>query len=379
MSETKKLPPETSSTPSRAVSPEQHPIIHADLALLARIIFGRKLPFFIFSIVSILLALGYSILRSPIYRAEILFSQPTISEYHQLHQLAIGHIRLMPREIFFEYKKNLSSRGNQHNFLTENSTKYFSDESNFALRKVEWNDVGEIAGRFRSIQRTWLIENEGASKLFPFLFTDILRINVYSELPERYFFNVSVEYNNAVIASNIANDYAQYVVRHTVRKQLGQLHYLIDRKKVAIEKQIAAKLNNARVDRENLIILLEEQARIADTLKYNGSATLTSQRIELMPLYFRGAAALRAQAKVLRARPSDRPFVHDLVGLEHELESLQDAPLELLLDQPAHIVRAAYPPTTPINSNMFILLAIGLFLGLALASVYNIFNYYLRQ
>ena len=170
------------------VSEKFPPVMHVDLPLLARVIFRRKFVFGAFALVSFIFGTLYTLVQPPLFRSEILFSQPKISPYPALNDVGIAEVQLLPRELFFEYKGNLSSKANQKNFLAQNSIKY--PNATFTQQDVVSNDVDpDRIGRFRSIARTWSVTPKSQPGLLNRLFADVLRIEVSSELPERYFFD----------------------------------------------------------------------------------------------------------------------------------------------------------------------------------------------
>ena len=348
--------------------------------MLVRVIFRKKSVFVVLFAILASLAFAYSFLQPPIFKSEVLFAQPEITQYSQLRQFSIATVQLAPRELFYEYKNNLSSQINQYKFLTEHSKQYFPDAISFTQHAVSSNDVGTNIGRFRSIERTWLIEHQNRATVLPFLPSNVVRFVVYAEIPERYFFNLSVEFHNSEIASNIANDYAKYVNQITIDTLTKRILYLIEERKTAIEKEISQKIYIAKQEKGNLIVQLEEQALIAETLRDRSPITSTAGRIELMPLYFRGADALRAQADILRARSNDIPFIHGLETLRTELSYI-NAPDDIIpsAQTAAHIALPAHATTNPINNSKVFLFVIALGLSLILGAIYNIFDYYLHH
>jgi LPS O-antigen subunit length determinant protein (WzzB/FepE family) len=356
------------------------PVMYADLPLLARVIFRRKFVFGAFLAISVLLWLAYWLTQPSIFRSEVQFSQPEVQTYPLLTDIALKELRLLPRELFFEYKNNLSSRANQQNFLTRNATKYFPNNPSISHFNVESNDVSdEIVGRFRSIKRTWSMESKKQPIFLHSLFSELLRIEVSSDLPERHFFYLAVEFPKAEIAARIANDYTDHVNKLTIDEVETRIRQQIHKRRESIQKEISHKLKVARLERENLIVQLEEQALISESVEWEVSNETKVKPIELMPLYFRGAKVLRAHAEILTKRSDDRPFVPEIALLESELEHLNTVPDELFIAQAAYVTRSAYPATSPNNNHFFFSLVIALGLGLVTSAIYNIFSYYLKN
>lgn len=356
------------------------PVMYADLPLLTRVIFRRKFVFGVFLAISGLIWLAYWWTQPSLFRSEVQFAQPELQTHPLLADIALADLKLLPRELFFEYKKNLSSKANQQNFLAKNATKYFPNEPIISQLNVESNDVAEEkVGRFRSIQRSWSIETKRQPDFLHGLFSDILRIEVSSGLPQRYFFYLSVEFRQAAIAAQIANDYAAYVNKLTIDEIETRIRQRVHQRSASIQNEISHKLKIARLEREHLIAQLEEQALISESLERETSIETKVTPIELMPLYFRGAKTLRAHAEILINRSDDRPFVPEIALLESELERLSATPDEFPIAQAAHVTRSAHPAASGNSSRLFFSLIIALGLGLATAAIYNIFSYYLKN
>ena len=378
MTKSKITHPLRSTDPNGIVSPEAGSIVVADLPLLLRIVFSKKITFVVCIVFSLAIAVAYSLLLPPIYKAEVILSQPPVSDYKELNRVTSGQIRIMPREVFFDLKKNLASRGNQYRFLKENSRKYFGGDFEFIFQSLDPNDVEERTGKFRSKNLTWLVNRNQTQKIHLLPSHHRLRIDTYSDVPDRFFFNLSVEWINAETAAYIANDYLLHIQSATIREWVDRVNYLIEERKTIVERLIRNKLDNAKVARENLILRLEESARTAEALGYVEPFLPTANRIELMPLHYRGSKSLRRQANILRERADDQPFVHDLHPLIQELDELQNIDAELFESLPANIDVAAYPPQRPVNKNWIFHLFLGLSFGVCLAAMVNIFRYYIN-
>ena len=71
------------TNPSRIGSTEPNSIITADLPLILSIIFSNWTAVALLTVFSTSVALAYSLLLPPVYKAEILFSQPGTSQYRE--------------------------------------------------------------------------------------------------------------------------------------------------------------------------------------------------------------------------------------------------------------------------------------------------------
>lgn len=356
------------------------PVMYVDLPLLTRVIFRRKFVFGAFLTISGLLWLAYWLAQPSIFRSEVYFTNTEARDYPLLPDRSLSDLRVLPGELFFEYKNNLSSKANQLNFFTKNATKYFPNDPIISQLNVESDDVSnEKVGRFRSIKRAWSMESKKQPIFFHGLFSELLRIEVVSELPERYLFYLAVESPKAEIAAQIANDYATHINQLTIDEIETRIRQQIHKRGAFIQNEISTKLRIARLERENLIAQLEEQALIYESAESEDPIEAKVNPINLMPRYFRGAKALRAHAEILINRPDDRPFIPEITLLESELQRLNAVLDEFPIAQAAYVTRSAYPAASPNSNHFFFTLIIALGLGLVTSAIYNIFSYYLKH
>ena len=354
-------------------------VIYADLPLLTRIIFRRRHIYIIFLIISAILSLIYSAMYPPLFRTEMLFGQPEIPINLQTTTVSVAELKRLPLRLFLDYKNNLSSKAIQRRFFEENREKYFPPDSLLKQIKVTSSDVdSDRIGRFISIKRTWAIDSSGRFDILSKLFRPLLRVGVYAELPERYFFELSIESPNAKLASQIADDYANYVNQMTITRTMKKVHQEIDQRKVAIKNEITKKLEIAKLERESRILYLEEQALIATSLGYEKPVKGNFGGTDAMPTYLLGAEALESHLRILKERSNDRSFIPGLATLETELNELSKYTKNVPIEYAAHISNQATTPHLASNNRILILL-ISLGVGLIGASMYNIFVYYIEN
>lgn len=355
------------------------PVMYADLPLLSQMIFRRRRVYVIFIAISAVLALIYLTIRPPMFRSEIQFAQPETPHNLLATTVSVAELKRLPLQLFLEYKHNLSSKATQQNFFKESWNNYFPPDGNLKQIKVTSSNVdSDRVGRFLSIKRTWSIDSSLKPNILSGFFSQLLRVEVSAELPERYFFELSIESPSAKLASEIAKDYAEYVNQITITRTINKIHREIDQRKILLENEISKKLEVAKIERENRILLLEEQVLIANSLGYEESLESNFHRAELIPTYHLGAKALESYAEILIERHDDRPFVLGLATLETELKELDKYTKEYPIEQAAHVVGQLSTPHLAGN-NRLITVVIALGLGLVAASIYNIFDYYVKN
>lgn len=353
--------------------------VYVDLPLLSRVIFRRRRVYLIFLIISAILSLIYSTIRPPMYRAEILFGQPEIPINLQTTTVSVAELKRLPLQLFLEHKNNLSSKAVQRSFFEENGKEYFPPKSFFKQIRVTSSDVDpDRIGRFLSIKRTWAINSPESLDILSRLFSSLVRIEVTSELPERYFFELSIESPNAKLTSQIADDFSGYVNQMTITQTMKKVHKEIDQRKVLIKNEISKKLEIAKLERESRILYLEEQALIASSLGYIKPVKGNFDQTDAMPTHLSGTEALQSHLRILKEHSNVRLFIPGLATLETELKELNKYTNSIVIDYAAHIRNPVVTPYLASN-NRILILVISIVLGLIAASIYNIFSYYVNN
>lgn len=109
----------------------------------------------------------------------------------------------------------------------------------------------------------------------------------------------------------------------------------------SLQMQIGLQISRAKKNRENQIIRVEEALSTAQALNITDPVTWDDLRTKRTtsqitnefggedkstPHYFQGARILSAELKRLKSRQDDRPFIHELVELEKQIEVLEKDP-----------------------------------------------------
>lgn len=265
----------------------------------------------------------------PVYKSRASLSLPSESDIEGIQ----GYTR---EKVFGAFVQNLKSRAVRLRYFNENKL----------LDKLE-------PGR-----------DSDAEQVFEERFNKMLSVHSIGTQAD-----VSFEGANARLAAEWVNGFVKLANEETVRalveadiSRWNTLKGERESKIKALRMSIANKRKDAKREREAQIIRLEEMALIAERIGIKDNI-LTSGVISYsasMPLYMRGAKALRAEASVLRERKSDDPFISKIRDLQSQLAHIQSesAKSKLALSDFPHVsafqfLQKATIPHRPINAPVF--------------------------
>ena len=296
-------------------------------------------------IVSLLFAIIYLSITTPVFQATSYFYPPSPSKVQPLNISWLNDYEKVDEgKIYSVFLTNLKSKSLQKQFFEKhNLHNHFSDNA-------EPN-----------------VPNLLLFKQFSGLITS--QVN-----KDKHFGSLSVEWSNPAIAAKWANNYVKFAEQKTTAFFYNNLRGAIDNKISDIELNIASKRKLSQKRREDRIALLEESAKIAKTLGIDPMQNSTNNlpRLYLGPnqsqaysgdMYLRGEKALLSEAKVLRNRNNDDAFIPGLRNLQEELDKLRSIKIDtnslraISLDQPA------FPPSGAIKPKKFLILALTICLG----------------
>jgi len=195
--------------------------------------------------------------------------------------------------------------------------------------------------------------------------------------------NVSFEGGDARLVAEWVNGFVTLANEETVRmliqaeisrrdsdnSAMGNQKSEMESNMNALRMSIANMRKNAKREREDQIIRLEEMALIAERIGIKDEILTSSVFLyqSEMPLFVRGAKALRAQAGVLRERKSDDPFNSEirnahsqLARMESQIAHIQSDSAKSKLTQSdlshlssMQVMQMATIPEWPINKQVF--------------------------
>lgn len=221
----------------------------------------------------------------------------------------------------------------------------------------------------RAVRLRYFKENKLLDKLVPGQDSDAKEVfeekfnRMLSVISQGDHADVSFEGANARLAAEWVNGFVTLANKETVRalvqpqiSRLNNRKSTVESKMNALRMSIADRRKVAKRKREDRIIRLEEMALIAERI---GIKNVISCR-RIMPLYMRGARALRAEASVLRERKSDDPFNSKIRDLQSQLTHMQSefpesklAPSDFSHVSATRVMQMATVPDRPINKPVF--------------------------
>ncbi len=165
-----------------------------------------------------------------------------------------------------------------------------------------------------------------------------------------------------------------YTIKNVTDAILAKQH----RRQVQLQNQIEGLRNIAKSRRRDRITRLEESAAIAEQLGLSGDleylypysqkrakANLVIVIGKESPKYLRGSRALLAEARTLKKRKSDDPFIEDLRSLQEKLFFLEK--LQIVPRSEVHALRIDQRAMTiedPIKPNRILIIALGFLVSL---------------
>ncbi len=191
---------------------------------------------------------------------------------------------------------------------------------------------------------------------------------------DKSFVQVAFEGADAGLAAKWVNGLVAQANAATVSTLVKDAAGRLESRKRALREQIAVKRKTAGLLRMDRLAKLKEAIHIADGLglKGNGIISMMAGKSALalsqanIPLYMRGSMALRAEAKSLRARNNNDPFIQGLRDLQEKLDILASVHIDpsqisaMRVDQPALI------PDHYIKPKRKLIMLLALFGGLML-------------
>jgi len=310
------------------------------------------------TILSILGAVAYLFLATPVYQAQAVLRAPGVKNVEMLNISGISQIS--SAELFTQFIGNLKSSSLFQQFFNENPQLF----PNLSL-------VVDKNAQFFSLRDNLPEVKDGGKK------------EVESVV-------VSLQGQDSKLVADRVNGFILLVERETINNFLAGVETNIVNRKKDIENQLQIGMDFAIKRRLDRIALLEDQIAIARASnifdrKLSSYSTMDRQSVGVTlytaqePLYMRGVKELSAEKKKLETRKNDEPFI---VGFRDKQESLAqlDAGLKQLqagipiahaitVDQPAIQSKSPVRPR-----RMFVLglsVVLGWIIGVVVALVVN--------
>ena len=302
---------------------------------------------------SVLGAVAYVLLATPVYEAEAILRPPE-SKYVEALNIS-GISQISSADLFAKFTGNLKTGVFQHSSLRQ---QFFAENPQFS-----------------SLQRNLLGIKEGAKKEVGSVF-------------------VSLQGYDSKLVADWVNGFILLVEREALGELFDGIEIRIANQKKEILDQLQVARDFAGQRRLDRIVQLEDQIAIARASKifdrklsnYTTYTTMVSQSVEgtlntvQEPLYLRGVKELAAEKAELEKRKNDEPFIDGFRDKQERLAQL-DAGLKQLqaaraivravtVDQPAIQAKS---PVQPRRMRVLALsVALGGMLGIFAAFVVNL-------
>jgi len=306
---------------------------------LWKVLVDRRKVIFLFTTLATVVALIHALTSPAVYKAEIFFLPPAISDIQSLNIQNIQNMRNM---------RNMQKMQNM-----QKNMKGVTVQSVYTLFK---QNLGS-----KSFQRDFFNMHTNLEDDLLDDFSKSLQINAKKKSNK---LSLTFEWSNAQQAANLINEYSQVVGQKTVHQLITNLKQTVSNRIYSIEYEIASKRKMAKQRREDKIAKLLESLRIAVSLEQHKQTS--QQDVGNSPLYYRGSNALKIEIDILNERKSDDPFIEGLRDLQEELAMLHAINVDKAKLRAVTIDQQAYPPEFRIKPKRKLIVTLGLVLGLML-------------
>ncbi|MES9899869.1 MAG: Wzz/FepE/Etk N-terminal domain-containing protein [Sedimenticola sp.] len=330
------------------------------LTKLWQVLAKRKMVFLVTVVLTVLTALGYTLVATPIYKAEAIFLPPPAKDV-QIFSVQGMHGQVVDSATVYKvFQRNLRSHALQRRFFEEQG----------------------LIDIFAP-QRTLETPIEGVLQSFSKVLT------VRSDKKNSDALSLSIEWRDPELVAQWVNQFTALVDSVTVNQFSSDLEGAIANRIKNIENTITSKRALTKQRREDEFTRLEEALQIAQSLGINEriNAGNMIQKVRPVgsisvntvstPLYIRGTKALKAEITVLRNRKVDDAFIPELRNLQEELSRLRSISIDVKGVHAVTIDQTAYPPTSHIKPKRTLIVALGVLLGLMLGVFAAFFMHFL--
>ena len=387
-----------------------------DLLELWTILVKHKMTIFTVTAVTVLLAISYALLVTPIYKIEASLLPATEEQLEHLRVDSVDSVDSVGSKNVFEiFNRNLASQ--------QSYRKVFDDMGLVSIYEPDANNTDSVFSKFSKdivITRPKIKKDESRV-----LTTAISIEGQDSTLTAEIVNQIVATASDATKLELISNLTARIDNRKkSLIRNMGllknketklnqdEITRLLETDKLQQDKindEISVLRHSAKARRYDSIAKLKEAANIANTLglleisdaesvsSVNSSSNIVT-KIEntQQPLYLRGEKALRSEVQQLESRKSDDPFIpelrqlqkqlslldhnrkvellqarksndafiSELRGLEVSLEKLSLIELDANAISVMRVDQQAYAPESPVKPKKILIVAVSLVLGL---------------
>ena len=280
---------------------------------LFRVIARRKRTILFSFLVAVSLALVYVLFAEPVYRAKAHLLPPhqediqgLLINYAALEGLGIE--RYTPDLVYTIFLRNLNSRG---------------------LRR-EFFDARHLADHYVSRQEA--DADLDINKIFESRFNENLQVRMDKQDPS--FVVASLADSDPELSAQWLNQFVELANERTTYQLSSDINVAIQGEIERVQYELDRKRKSAMQSKQDTIIMLKEELRIAKVLGIEGAGYFPgrsgNKRAEItvntakLPPYVRGSKALEAEISVLESRKSEEPFIKGLRDLQESLALLEN-------------------------------------------------------
>ncbi|MCX4028794.1 hypothetical protein H0A36_16465 [Endozoicomonas sp. SM1973] len=321
------------------------------------VLFREKITIFITTIVSLVLAISYLFIKTPIYKTEVIISKPYNSQIMELD--AEGVFKITAEDVFSSFKEALKIN------------KYFY----------------KFYGNNRKLFSGYSIDNENVEASLSNIITEWNLNNFIDTKKEVKSTSFSIEYPSYVQGYILLNNYIKFVIEKEKTLFIDELDKIRNAKikklnhKISANKKAYEVIKKAQMEKINEAIFIaraiglkksyklqEEGEGINSNIK---SATVIKAEIsnQQTPLYYRGYEALEAEKQTLVNRSKDDLFIPGIIDLEKQIYYLKQLNPEKDKIAVANLVHKAFKPGEKIKPRGGIVLLVSVFVGFILGMI----------
>ena len=358
----------------------------------------------------------YGMLQTPLYRAEGLILPPSQKDLQILTLARTGIGRTDYREIYDVVRRNFGSRNFQRKFIDSSFPDIAGSDQKLLYSASSPDGFDRKSRDAMSMAIDWNYNNHSYRSSWRFVFPSDLRIDVTEDKnSNRPYLIIGVNWRNPQEAADLVNKLIRFIDRQTTSEIVTETREALAVRIKNLNAYIEHKQKIATENTRDKITVLEEAAAIARSLGiefpiesmgnnnviyitpppqfFHDPAKNSNREIEplphqrllplyqpdptvyrretqilstsIPPLYARGWRALEVEAKHLRNRTNNDPYVIGLRELQQELAWISQLEIN---EESIHVLRMdekAIPPLHPMVNRLWFT-SIGIILGLVI-------------
>lgn len=317
-----------------------------DLLELIRVLWQQKLLIMLTTLVASGFAVAYALLATPIYEAKVFVHPPSQNDIAHLNYGRGGDselVMLTVKDVYDVYVRNLQSQSLRRLFFQKVYLPSLPPESRSGSQDELYGRLGKV-----------------------------LVVAVTSkDAPNRFAITVSLP--DPKQAADWALSYAEMAGARAKLEVLKDVKADASVKANNLERQIKAAQENAKKQREDRIVQLNEALTIARSINLESPSiisgalsTASSDGMDGALAYMRGSKAILAEIENLQKRKADDPFIDKLREQQSSLIFYRALEVDSRVVEAFRQDGAVESPDSPVKPKKFIIVFLGILAGGAL-------------